>query len=211
MSPTELSALADDIAAHGLQDAVTRTPANELLDGRNRALACVMAGVDLKTVIYEGDPWLFSLSKNRHRRHMSVEQLAMIAAALATRPLGSNQREDGFRKPPSIAGAAKAAGVSETSVKAAKIVLKDGSPEEVAAVKAGRAKLQPTANRIREQKRASAQKAEKTQKKSDPAPDPIDDVAVEVITKASDGKWRTAETKRSRPSSASRPRRPGGR
>ena len=106
-----------------------------------------MAGVDLKTVIYEGDPWLFSLSKNRHRRHMSVEQLAMIAAALATRPLGSNQREDGFRKPPSIAGAAKAAGVSETSVKAAKIVLKDGSPEEVAAVKAGRAKLQPTANR----------------------------------------------------------------
>jgi hypothetical protein len=37
------------------------------LDGRNRAEACERAGVEPTTVTYDGDPVLFSLSKNKHR------------------------------------------------------------------------------------------------------------------------------------------------
>jgi hypothetical protein len=39
MSQSDLRALADDIAAHGLHDPITLTPDGFLLDGRNRALA----------------------------------------------------------------------------------------------------------------------------------------------------------------------------
>ena len=46
LSPADLRDLADDIAANGLRDPITLTPASELLDGKNRASACIMAGVD---------------------------------------------------------------------------------------------------------------------------------------------------------------------
>ena len=64
MSPAELRDLSDDISANGLREPLTLTPNGQLLDVRNRALACQMAGVELTTVVYDCDPWLFSLSKN---------------------------------------------------------------------------------------------------------------------------------------------------
>jgi hypothetical protein len=40
LSPADLKALSDDIAANGVRDpTLTLTPTGELLDGRNRALA----------------------------------------------------------------------------------------------------------------------------------------------------------------------------
>jgi hypothetical protein len=83
MSAADLSDLANDISANGLRDPITLTADGFLLDGRNRALACIMAGVDPTTAIDDGDPWLFSLSRNKHRRHMSVDQIAMVAATMA--------------------------------------------------------------------------------------------------------------------------------
>ena len=74
MSPSDLRDLADDIAANGLRDPITLTPDGQLLDGRNRALAALMAGFDPMTmaVIYDGDDLVsFVLSRNKHRRHMS--------------------------------------------------------------------------------------------------------------------------------------------
>ena len=59
MKPEELRDLADDIAAYGLRDPVTLTPDGLLLDGRNRSIACEMAGVEPATAIFDGDPWLF--------------------------------------------------------------------------------------------------------------------------------------------------------
>jgi hypothetical protein len=44
MSPEALRDLADDIAAQGLREPATLTPDGQLLDGRNRTLACLMAG-----------------------------------------------------------------------------------------------------------------------------------------------------------------------
>jgi hypothetical protein len=111
MSPTELCDLADDIAANGLRDAVTLTPDGKLLDGRNRALACIMAGTEIpadKIVVHNGDPWLFSISRNARSRHMTTDQIAMVVASLATRPLGANQytKEGVAIATPSVAEAA---------------------------------------------------------------------------------------------------------
>jgi hypothetical protein len=199
MSPADLKALSDDIAENGLRDPITLTPAGELLDGRNRAFAAIMAGVDPTafTTVYDGDPLLFSLSRNKHRRHMTEAALALVAAALATKPLGSNQHEGAYKKVPSIKEAADAAGIPKTAVEAAKVVLTGGTSEEIASVKSGKKKLTPTANVIRSRKRALAPPASpkptpKPAEPTTPAVDPIDAVGCDIIAKCNDGKWRTA-------------------
>jgi hypothetical protein len=156
MPPEALHELADDISANGLHEPLTLTPGGLLLDGRNRALACEIAGVEPKTVVYEGDPALFSLSKNARRRHMNRDQIVMVAAKLATRTvgnprfaIGSNEPIRPARQRPSNAEVAAAAGVPETSIKSAKTVVNDGAPEEIEAVKSGKAKLRATADTIR--------------------------------------------------------------
>jgi hypothetical protein len=76
MQPEALHELADDIALNGLHEPLTLAPDGRLLDGRNRALACELAGIEPHTVVYAGDPAPFSLSKNARRRHMSPKGLA---------------------------------------------------------------------------------------------------------------------------------------
>jgi hypothetical protein len=205
MSPPELRALSDDIFANGLREPISLTPNGQLLDGRNRALACQMAGVEPTTVAYDGDPWLFSLSKNRHRRHLTTDQIAIVAAKLATRGEGgdgSNQHRGatGSAEPVapalSVSQVAAAAGVPETAIKSAKTVLKDGTPEEIKRVETGAAKLRPTADKVRDRKRSPAtiKKAEPA-KKAEKVPaadgDPIDAMAREIISKTGDGNWRS--------------------
>ena len=116
MKPEGLRELADDITANGLRDPVTLTPDDLLLDGRNRALACEMAGVEPATTIFDGDPWLFSLSRNKHRRHMTVDQIAMVVANMATLPRGKPKHANPSNEGISAAVAAKAAGVPETAI-----------------------------------------------------------------------------------------------
>ena len=193
MTPLDLRDLASDIAAHGLRDPIMLTPDNLLLDGRNRALDCVMAGVEPRTTIYEGDPWLFSLSRNQHRRHMSQDQIAIVVAELVTmKPLGANQHERGPIGLPSIAKAAENAGITETALKSAKVLYKHGTPEEVRAVKSGNAPLYKKADDVRKRRRALTPPAPPKPKsvQAQPAADPIDDVACDIIGKASDGVWR---------------------
>ena len=193
MMPLDLRDLASDIAAHGLRDPITLTADNLLLDGRNRALACVIAGVEPRTTIYEGDPWLFSLSRNKHRRHMSQDQIAMVVAELVTmKPLGANQHEGGPIGLPSIAKAAENAGITVTALKSAKVLYKHGTPEEVRAVKSGNAPLYKKADDVRKRRRALTPPAPPKPKsvQAQPAADPIDDVACDIIGKASDGVWR---------------------
>jgi ParB/Sulfiredoxin domain len=160
MEPRALAELSDDIFEHGLREPITITPANEILDGRNRDLACLQAGVEPTFVVYEGDPYLFSLSKNKHRRHMSASDIAMVAAGLATRDRVGERGADGKftdgSKELSVAEAAKAAGIPETAVKRAKVVLDHGTPEEIEAVKTGKAKLRPTADAVRARKKKDA-------------------------------------------------------
>jgi hypothetical protein len=190
MSPAELKDLADDIAAHGLCDPITLDQAGLLLDGRNRALACVMAGVEPVTVVYTGDPVLFSLSRNKHRRHMSTNDIAMVAAKLVTTTQGMNRFTD-TANAVSIAQAADKADLTRTVVESAMTVLKHGTPEEKEAFNSGKSPRK-LADGIRKRRRAPAPPAAPKSKPAQPSADPIDDVACTIIAKCSDGKWRSA-------------------
>jgi hypothetical protein len=128
MKPEERCELAADIGAYGLRDPVTLTPDGLLLDGLNWALAFEIAGVVPATTIFDGDPWLFSLSRNKHRRHMTTDQIALIAARLATRPVGNPQLAIASNEAIGNAEATKAAGVPETAIDSAKVV--HGKPDE---------------------------------------------------------------------------------
>jgi hypothetical protein len=206
MEPHELRDLADDIAVNGLRDPITLTPDDLLLDGRNRALACEMAGIEPTTTIFDGDPWLFSLSRNRHRRHMTVDQIAIVAAKLARCEHGGDRRSGDFKTSNEglkVAEVAKAAGVPETAIDSAKVVLRDGAPEERHAVETGRAKLRKTADVVRARKRASVEPERSNYEPATPpakkalvqSRDPIDDVTRELITKcaAPKAEWRTLD------------------
>ena len=193
MSPADLRALADDIAIHGLHDPITLTPDNLLLDGRDRALACVMAGVEPRTVTHDGDPWLFSLSRNKHRRHLSVDQVAMVAARLVKTSQGGDRRSEDFKTSNEglkVGEAAKVLEVPKTAVEFARVVVTHGTPEEQKAVESGKMRLRKTADRIRERQRAPASPKPKPVEAS-PSVDPIDAVACKIIATCSDGKWRS--------------------
>jgi ParB-like chromosome segregation protein Spo0J len=143
MSPEALRELADDIRAHGLREPITLTPDGLLLDGRNRALACEMGGVEPMTVVYDGDPVEFSISRNKHRRHMDKTDLAFIGAKLATLKLGSNQHSEKVGLPEgrpageaqSVSAIAEGLGVSPGLVEDAKTIERDGSAEVIDLVK----------------------------------------------------------------------------
>jgi hypothetical protein len=155
MGPTELSALADDIAANGLLEPLTLTPDGKLLDGRNRERACVMAGVEPMTVVHEGDPFAFSLSKNMTRRHMTVAERAFVAAALVTAAHGRPPKEK-TANAVFIDDAAEKLDVPRTTIESAKTILKGGTPEEIASAKSGKAGMRAIADKVRARKKAPA-------------------------------------------------------
>ena len=156
MPPEALHELADDIAANGLHEPLTLTPEGLLLDGRNRALACELAGVEPKTVIYAGDPKRFSVSKNGHRRHMERDQIALVVGALVTTTQGRPSKEKVATATFSIADAVAASGLREDEIKSATTVVRDGTLKEFEAIQSGKAKLRATADAIRSRKRAPA-------------------------------------------------------
>ena len=83
MGAEALQALADDIKAHGQREPVILFD-RKVLDGRNRLLACEMAGVEPRVVTMESDeigsPTTFVLSLNLLRRHLDESQRAMVGA-----------------------------------------------------------------------------------------------------------------------------------
>jgi hypothetical protein len=83
MPEVELKALADDIKQNGQQQHAVIYE-GKILDGRNRAAACKLAGVSLKTVpLPKGvAPVGYVMSSNLRRRQLSPNQLAVVAAKL---------------------------------------------------------------------------------------------------------------------------------
>jgi ParB-like chromosome segregation protein Spo0J len=87
MTATELDRLADDIQIHGLTNPIT-VHQGQLVDGRNRILACRRVGVEPSYVqwraIYHGDEtvsqWIWSA--NAERRHLTADQWLAIQVAL---------------------------------------------------------------------------------------------------------------------------------
>uniref|UniRef100_A0A6H1ZXN7 Putative methyltransferase n=1 Tax=viral metagenome TaxID=1070528 RepID=A0A6H1ZXN7_9ZZZZ len=78
----ELEALAENIRANGLWESAWLYE-GKVLDGRNRATACKLAGVTLKTREFKGDRLAalrFVWSENFHRRHLNPSQAAVAEA-----------------------------------------------------------------------------------------------------------------------------------
>ena len=78
----DLQDLADDIAANGLRNPIVLWE-GKILDGRNRYLACEIAGVEPRFIDFEGeDPIGWVVSQNLVRRHLTASQKAVVALDL---------------------------------------------------------------------------------------------------------------------------------
>jgi hypothetical protein len=145
MTEKELQELAADIKANGQMEAATITPDGELLDGRNRMNACAINDMELATVVYDGDPVAYSLSKNKHRRHMDKTALAFVCAEMAKLPRGAHAVSTAS----SIGDIAKAAGIGRHDVENAKAIADKGTPAVIDLAKQKKVGLRAAADYVR--------------------------------------------------------------
>ena len=153
LSDAELRELADDIETNGQIDPIVIYE-SKILDGRNRYAACELVGVEPKFEFANGNigsPIQFVISKNLHRRQLTVSQRAAIGAELL--PMlqeeqsqakdlarGQNGRfqpaAEGSASGDSAEAAGKLLGVSGSTVERAASVKRD-NPEIFEKVKRG--------------------------------------------------------------------------
>jgi len=120
-----------DIKQNGLQEPITLFE-GKILDGRNRYRACLELGIEPKCLEFDGDyqkAQAWSVSLNLHRRHLTDQQRAIIAAKMAKLKRGQKRGPIG-----PLRDYAKLMKVSEKSVKRAKRVLKSGASVVVRAL-----------------------------------------------------------------------------
>lgn len=155
MDSHEADELLRDIKANGLLSPIELL-SGKILDGRNRYRACLAASVEPKYIsITVEDPVAYVLSRNLHRRHLTVSQRAMIAQkarAYYDQQAKERQAEQARRNQPQSqkvvtfpplekskardqAGALT--GVSGIYVDRARRVIERGDPETVKAVESG--------------------------------------------------------------------------
>jgi ParB-like chromosome segregation protein Spo0J len=140
-----LEALAADIGANDQHEAIT-THEGKILDGRNRYLACLKAGVAPRFEEFKGDdPIGFVISKNVHRRQLDDNQREIVAAKLAALPPGRPSAKSGQLAGLTQAQAAKLLNVSERAVRRAGEVLKHGVAELQLAVTSGEVSISAAA------------------------------------------------------------------
>lgn len=158
MSAEEFASLKDDIQAHGLRHPILMFE-DKILDGRHRARACDELGIVARFEPWTGtDPVAFVLSENLHRRHLTPSQKAMIAAAAIDLHREAAQARMTAGKAPAsrdatpsgkAAGTAAAAvGVGQASVERALQVIREGTADDVRAVKDGEATVKAKVREI---------------------------------------------------------------
>ncbi|MBT9173485.1 MAG: hypothetical protein DDT21_01886 [Syntrophomonadaceae bacterium] len=137
MTGAEFDAFRDDIAENGLREAIWLHPDGSIVDGRNRYRACVELGIEPEYRTWDGQGSLvtFVVSLNLHRRHLDTGQRGMVAARLAQLQQGANQHRS--IDLPTQSEAAELLNVSVPSVKRAKEVIEQGTPELVQIVEKG--------------------------------------------------------------------------
>ena len=82
-----LRELADDIERNGQRFPVIVDEDGLVLDGRNRATACRMLGIEPKVEVFSGsdaEKLDYVVSLNLSRRHLDSGQRALVASKLAT-------------------------------------------------------------------------------------------------------------------------------
>lgn len=140
MEGEAFDAFVEDIRQNGQMEEVVLDRAGQVIDGRNRLRACKILSVIPRTSVYTGDDvYQYVVSHNLHRRHLTDGQRAMIAARLAQRPRGGDQRANGDITdcPPTRAAAAEMLGVTDGQVGKAKQVLREGTEGLIAAASDG--------------------------------------------------------------------------
>ena len=126
LNESELSELADDIKANGLQQPLVVAEYEDeehLIDGRNRREACRIAGVEPQAVSLDDgiDLVAYIISTNIHRRHMTKGQRAMVVAKIYPEPA------KGGRGKKSSSNLAETAGFSQRRLNEARFVLRYAS------------------------------------------------------------------------------------
>jgi len=153
MSEDEFHELTEDIRTNGLLEAIVLTPSGQVLDGRHRLMACREAGIEPTFSTHAGDPWIFVISANLHRRHLTDTQRAVVAGKIASRGPGERERDsnaspEAFEHPaPAQKEAADLLKVSRSAVQRARSVLQRGTPAMAALVEEGKVPL-ATADRV---------------------------------------------------------------
>ena len=95
------SALEKDIAARGLLDDIVLTSDGELLDGRNRLIACWKASVEPRFTKTSADPFEFAYAKNIARRHLeNVHKCAFGDAWAAYEKVKAKERQQATQAKP---------------------------------------------------------------------------------------------------------------
>lgn len=162
LSDIEIRDLAKDITERGLQNHIV-TYEGQLLDGRNRLAACILAGIEPKAMEYGGDsPVGFVISANLRRRQLDPSQRAAVAVEIepmfakeakarmvkgkkddpvANLPQGSNQGKAREQ-------AAEVVNVSPRMVQDAKKIKRD-NPEAFERIKSGAVTVHEAKKEIR--------------------------------------------------------------
>lgn len=165
MTDAELSELAEDIKQNGQLEPIWLYN-GMILDGRNRAAACVMLSITPITKQVEtSSPVQFVISRNLRRRHLTTGQQADIAAEMV--PMlheEAKKRQEAGLKIDTLAQdcakgkateiAAKAVGVSPRTVEKV-VAIKKHNPDLAEKVKAGEIKVNAAYEQVRESQRSA--------------------------------------------------------
>lgn len=140
LTAAELDALVADVSKHGLRQRPTLDSGGaRLIDGRNRLLACQQLGIDPEFEFLPNgtDAIAFVVSANIQRRHLTASQRALAAARISQLRQGRKQAGTEMTQ----GGAAQLLGVSDRSVRRARVVIENADPLLIRAVETGRVDL----------------------------------------------------------------------
>tara|TARA_R110000824_G_scaffold209849_1_gene395712 strand:+ start:1399 stop:2208 length:810 start_codon:yes stop_codon:yes gene_type:complete len=145
MSEEQFQQLKADIIEHGQREDIVFSHDNLLVDGRNRMRACNELGIEPETceLMEETDIVAYVISHNLHRRHLSTNQRACVAAKLATLNHGGDRQSEEFKGSIDLScqdDAATLLSVSVPALKRAKHVIENGSSAVVDAVESDQIK-----------------------------------------------------------------------
>lgn len=170
MQGPEFDEFTASIKNNGLRDPIILHD-GMILDGRNRYRACLIAGIEPRTEAFNGggNPALFVLDRNCHRRHLTESQRAMAVAKLAS--LGAGQPKKYSELIPNTLTqeqAAKIARVSSKTIGNAREILNHGTPEEINEVINNKAAVTPMADFVRARRKGKPLPTRSPQKKGPP-------------------------------------------
>jgi hypothetical protein len=186
LDEAKLAELTEDIEANGLQHPILLYE-GKILDGVNRYEACKMLNKEVWTYPYSGrDPIGYVLSANLHRRHLSTEQRAFVAAKLSNLKVGDNQTTKGSGT--SIEVAAKLVEVSRASVERALAILRIKDPVLIQAAQSGETSLAAGARQAQSQKPPAGRKRGGKGPKSTKLSDKVDKLLDKLVELLADMK-----------------------